>query len=158
MRCVTIRASPPSLASSIPTNRPWRKSARPATINAERAEPAEFFAKNALRVPRVLRCTSGSSIACWCECGARKRPRRHVAGGQTERPLDCLEVHLRDVAVVPGLGGMAERRIEHRSPAVRLRPCKREIAVGPPVVRVGRHLRRVEAEQDAELVAGERLR
>ena len=53
---------------------------------------------------------------------------------------------------------MAERRIEHPSPAVRLRPCKREIAVGPPVVRVGRHLRRVEAEQDAELVAGERLR
>src|SRR5204863_2965924 len=37
---------------------------RQRPINAERAEPAECFAKKALRVPRVLRCTSGSSTGC----------------------------------------------------------------------------------------------
>ena len=76
-----------------------------------------------------------------------------VGVGQPETPFQRLEIHVVHVRVVPGGGRVPERRVEDAPLAVGLRPGERKVAVGAMHLGVGRHLRHVEPQQHADLVA-----
>ena len=83
---------------------------------------------------------------------------RGVRVGHPETPFQRFEIHVIHVGIVPRARRVRERRIEHAAFAVGFCPRQRKIAVGPVQLGTGRHLRHVQAEQDADLVAREFLR
>src|ERR1041385_307504 len=83
-------------------------------------------------------------------------PRRLLR--QVERPLQRFQIQLLDPRVVPGLGGVAERRVKYPPFAIHLGPGDRKVAVLAMDIRLGViELGSVEPRQHMDLVAGEVL-